>query len=122
MLVIDSRFDAFAEQAARGFQLNAVGPAHEGMSYQDLSALIGVAPVPVLDSFAFQMGVDRHLGVAPSTNGRHEVEGHRSALAAYQGGRSVADCELEIPIDHADTEYVGELRLRRHSRTVDSVS
>lgn len=122
MLVVHASSDPLSEQAAAGFQLDSVGPAHQRVGDQDLSTALGVTPIAIGDPLAFQMGVDRHLGVPPSTDRWDEIERHRAALAAHQRRRLLTDIELEIPINHSVTGYAVGLRLPRHCRTADRVS
>ena len=90
MLVLDTGLEALPEEEAFDVQTHALGPVEERIGNEDLDVARREVSVPGAHLFALEIGVDRHLGVAASTDGRNEVERGRAPSAGNEPNSTVA--------------------------------
>ena len=79
MFVVSQQFELLAQHPALDRQSGIVRPLSQRGCYQDGDAILFQAVVR-REIFSFEVGVDRHLKFAASTNGRDEVDGDGAAL------------------------------------------
>ncbi len=97
VLVVSHRRQLRAEQLLSGDQLKSAGVLHELVRHQE-------GDVVVLDAFVrrgvlpFEVGVDRHLFNAASTNGADVVDGGRPAFGTDDVQCLVAGCDFHNEI------------------------
>ncbi len=79
MLVVCQDFELLPEQARLDGHGGTIGPGRQGWRNVEFDVVHGQLLVRA-EVFAFEIGVDRHLQRAASTDGRDEVDGHDPAL------------------------------------------
>ena len=85
--MIHRGLEAVPDEEALHIDDDRLRPVGKAVGHKDLDTVHLVAPISVVDLLALEVGVDRHLGVTPSTNGWNEVQGGDPTLAPHVADR-----------------------------------
>lgn len=93
MFVVGQDFQPLTEQARLDRHGGTISPSREGWRNVELDLVHGHLMVGA-EVFAFEIGVDRHLQLASSTDRRDEVDGHDPAPFAKEVHGFRSDIEV----------------------------
>lgn len=113
MAVLNQRFEPLPEEESPGVQRDTLGPIDECERNENLIAADIESLIAIVQPFSLQVGVDRHLGVSPSTDRGNEVESDRPAAASHRPSTCFGDGKREAHQTSLRVSVAAGCRLRR---------
>ena len=122
VVVLRQDLERLPEQEPSHVQKDRLRPARERGRDQDLD-VPELDPLVLAEIFSLEIGVDRHLRLTPSTEGRNEIQRHHAAAFAGQGHRIVGELQFHVGSSRRPSRqtavtplYAGERRPDCHRR------